>query len=148
MNKRDHIQNLYEIVQLLIQAKKHLEYSFKRCKKIDLASKHTEEQLIEFEALTSRFVRLVDMLIHKFFRSLDYVELIDGGTLIDVVNRAEKRGLIESALDFRAFKDLRNDIAHEYIAEKLSQLHGEVYSQVPYLLEIVQRSIDYSQKYL
>jgi len=37
------------------------------------------------------------LIICKIFRSIDAVELIDSGTLVDVVNRAEKRALIESS---------------------------------------------------
>ena len=50
------------------------------------------------ENLTSRFSRTIDLIVNKVFRSIDYVELEDSGTLIDVVNRAEKRELIHSAI--------------------------------------------------
>lgn len=147
MNINNHIKNLKDIVLRLKQAEKHLKFSYKRCSEIGLTGPHDEEQLVEFEALTSRFARLVDMLIHKLFRAIDTVELVDAGTLIDVINRAEKRGLIESGLELRALKDLRNEIAHEYLAEKLTLLHEEVYQSVPKLLTMITQSILYSQKY-
>ena len=50
------------------------------------------------ENLTSRYSRTIDLIVNKVFRSIDYVELEDSGTLIDVVNRAEKRELIHSAI--------------------------------------------------
>ncbi len=147
MNKRNHVKNLIDTLDQLNQAKKHLEISYKRCQKFGLESPQTEENLIEFEALISRFARLVDMLIHKVFRSIDAVELIDGGTLIDVINRAEKRGLIDSASEIRVLKDIRNDIAHEYLTEKLTTLHTEVYKSVPKILDTVKKTKEYAEKY-
>lgn len=147
MSKIDYIENLNNVVSQLKQAEKHLKVSYMRCQKIGLDGPHNEDNLIEFEALTGRFGRLVDMLIHKFFRSLDAVELVDGGTLIDTVNRAEKRGIIDSVAELRSLKDLRNDIAHEYLAEKLTLLHQEVYQAVPKLFTIIKNSLNYSKKY-
>jgi hypothetical protein len=40
---------------------------------------------------------MLDVILNKVFRSIDAIELEDGGTLLDVVNRAEKRGIIDSA---------------------------------------------------
>ena len=65
------------------------------------------------ENLTSRYSRTIDLIVNKVFRSIDYVELEDSGTLIDVVNRAEKRELIHSAMRIRELKDLRNGIVPE-----------------------------------
>jgi hypothetical protein len=148
MSKSNHIQNLSKIVKQLKDAEKHLKISYSRCQKIGLEGSSNEDHLIEFEALTGRFARLVDMLIHKFFRAIDTVELVDTGTLIDVINRAEKRGLIDSALEARTLKDLRNDIAHEYLTEKLTLLQTEVYQSVPKLLSMISNAIAYAQKYL
>jgi hypothetical protein len=43
------------------------------------------------EVLSARFVRTVDFFVHKFLRAADRHELIAEGTLIDTINRAEKR---------------------------------------------------------
>lgn len=148
MSKSNHIQNLGKIVKQLKDAEKHLKISYQRCQKMALKEFSDEDYLIEFEALTGRFARWVDMLIHKFFRAIDTVELVDTGTLIDVINRAEKRGLIDSAMEMRSLKDLRNDIAHEYLTEKLTLLQTEVYQSVPKLLSMISAGITYAQKYL
>jgi len=148
VNKKNYIENLNEVTLQLKQAEKHLKVSYNRCQKIGLKGPHNEDHLIEFEALTGRFARLVDMLVHKMFRSIDIVELADSGTLIDVINRAEKKGLIDSAQEVRSLKDLRNDIADEYITEKLTKLHEEVYQAVPKLLNMITNTVAYFQKYL
>lgn len=147
MNKQNYLENLRAVVSQVRQAEKHFKISYRRCEKIGLNGPHNEDNLIEFEALTGRFARLVDMLIHKLYRAIDVYELVDGGTLIDTINRAEKRGIVDHASEIRTLKDLRNDIAHEYLAEKLTLLHQEVYKYVPKLLALVDRSIVYSQKY-
>lgn len=138
-------EHLAETIDQLKDAAKHLAISLKRCSEIE--SNETEVALIEFEALTSRFARATDILIHKVYRTIDHIEFIDGGTLIDVMNRAEKRGLIDSIHEMRIFKDLRNDIAHEYIAERIQIVHQEVLQQIPKLLELIERAVSYCQKY-
>ncbi|MBA3236871.1 MAG: hypothetical protein H0T62_00785 [Parachlamydiaceae bacterium] len=87
------------------------------------------------------------MLIHKVYRSIDAVEFVEGGTLIDVMNRADKRKLIDSIQEMRILKDLRNDIAHEYISERIQFLHQEIFERAPKLLELVDRAVDYCRRY-
>jgi uncharacterized protein YutE (UPF0331/DUF86 family) len=65
------------------------------------------------------------------FRSIDAAELEDGGTLIDAVNRAEKRGIVESASRVRDLKDLRNDIVHEYETDDLRSLFRQTLEVTP-----------------
>lgn len=122
MTHKDHRNNLIEIIEQLQEAAEHLKISLQRCSAIEPHAKE-ENALIELEALTSRFARTIDMLVHKVYRSIDAVEFVEGGTLIDVMNRAEKRKLIDSVQEMRILKDLRNDIAHEYIAESIQLLH-------------------------
>ena len=98
----------------LKQARVHLDFSFQQIRGLSCDLTHlTEEELESVEAFCSRFARTVDLLVNKVLRSLDRVELVAQGTLIDVVNRAEKRGFIESAEDLREMKDIRNVIAHD-----------------------------------
>ena len=143
---KDQQANLIETIALLQEAAGHLKTSMQRCTAIVPGIKN-ENILIEFEALTSRFARAVDMLIYKVYRSIDAVEFVEGGTLIDVMNRADKRNLIDSIQEMRLLKDLRNDIAHEYLAERLQLLHQEVLQRTPKLLELVDRAVAYCKKY-
>lgn len=98
-----------------------------------------------FEALTGRFARVSDMLLQKFFRALDVVELSEGGTLLDVLLRAEKRGLVESADEFLEIRELRNEIAHEYAEEDLKSLFLSVYQNALKLIVIAERSLRYAK---
>ena len=138
MAQSDYQSHLMEIISQLQDAASHLGASWERCSIIEPQS-NDENALIEFEALTSRFARLTDFLINKVYRSIDAMEFVDQGTLIDVLNRADKRKLIDSLQEMRLLKDLRNDIAHEYLPERLQLLHQEVLSLTPKLLQLVQR---------
>lgn len=144
MTRKDRRENLTEIIEQLQEAAEHLRISLHRCIAIGINASG-EDALIEFEALTGRFARVADMLIHKIYRSIDVVEFVEGGTLIDVMNRADKRQLIDSIEEMRFLKDLRNDIAHEYIAERVQLLHEEVLEYSPKLLELVSRAVNYSK---
>ena len=108
----------------------------------------TPADLDALEALTGRYARVSDMILQKLFRGLDAIELEDQGTLLDALNRAEKRGLIDSAADFREIRELRNEIAHEYAQENLRPLFDNVLERTPALLEIIRRSSDYCRRYL
>lgn len=129
-------------VQMLQQAKGWLVKSYDRCKHCSLDGLD-EGSLVEFEALASRFGRVVDILIQKVYRSIDYVELETQGSLIDVVNRAHKRGIVNDVGVIREFKDLRNSIAHEYREVDLAALFGLILRLTPLLLEHVEKAEQY-----
>ncbi|MBA3602904.1 MAG: hypothetical protein H0W50_04525 [Parachlamydiaceae bacterium] len=145
---KDYTNNLKEILDQLQEAAKHLNISLQRSKTAKSGIGESENTLIEFEALTTRFAKVADMLIHKVYRSIDYVEFAEGGSIIDVMNRADKQNFIDSAQEMRILKDLRNDIAHEYITERIQLLHFEVLERTPKLLQLVNRALHYCKKYL
>jgi len=115
VSRHDAVENLLETMNLFANALSWLDRSYRLCQEIGIKPVYTDEEFDHFETLTSRYARVTDMLLGKVFRSLDRVEFIQGGTLIDVVNRAHKRNLIESVEQLRHLKDVRNEIAHEYV---------------------------------
>jgi len=62
--------------------------------------------------MTSRYARTTDVLINKTLRSLDAVEYIDGGTVIDATYNTEKRGIIMSWFKGSSLRD-DGDTIHE-----------------------------------
>ena len=98
------------------------------------------------EAFTSRFSRSVDLVTNKVLRSLDRVEMQHSGTLLDVVNRAEKRGFVESADQLREMKDVRNIIAHDYAGKRLPEIHAFCVQQKPIFDAICDRVIVHCQQ--
>ena len=135
-------------MNLFADALRWLERSHGFCQKIRIKDTYTDEEYDHFETLTSRYARVTDMLISKVFRSLDRVEFLQSGTLIDVVNRAHKRNLIDSVDQLRSLKDLRNDIAHEYAHGNLPELFKEVFAVIPILQDIATKTTDYARQYL
>ena len=91
------------------------------------------------EALTSRFARLCDLLVQRLFRTLDQVELADEGTMLDRLARAEKRGIITSVEEWRDLRELRNEIAHDYLIESSDRVLTEAHRRSSALLETVER---------
>lgn len=73
----------------LHNASKILRHSYDKCRRIGLQEGLNADELESFEALTSRFARLSDMIIQKMFRLLDHSELEESGTARDRINRAK-----------------------------------------------------------
>jgi len=50
--------------------------------------------------------------------------------------------------DVRSLSDLRNEIVHEYLDEKLIDSFSELLELTPKLIETIKNTIDYSKQYL
>ena len=70
---------------------------------------------------------------------IDSIDLEDQGTIRDRINRAEKKGLIESAEQFVLIRELRNTIAHEYDPIATEQIFLNVLVFCPALFDSVHR---------
>jgi hypothetical protein len=81
------------------------------------------------EAFVSRFGRLQDHLGEKLIPR--YAQLVgeQHRTQIDVLNFAERAGLLSSADDFLAARKLRNALVHEYMQDAQSFLDSLVLAQ-------------------
>lgn len=124
-----------------------LKRSYGICSGIGIKGDYSDEEFDDFENLTSRFARTIDLIVNKTLRSIDAVEFLDSGSVIDAANRAEKRGLIESVAHLRDLKDLRNEIAHEYETEDLRGLFGAVLAAVPEIFATAERIAKYCERY-
>ena len=100
------------------------------------------------ESLCARFGRDIDFLVRKVFRALDDAEFQPQGTLLDAVHRAHQRRLFEDLEAIREIKDLRNQIAHEYADEALTELFAEVLRLTPVLLQTMRNTLAYLDAYL
>lgn len=123
----------------------YLQYSMERCQ--DLIGQHglPPEQLERLESLTSRFARLADLLIQRIFRLVDEIELTGGGTVLDRIYRAEKRGW-GNAAELIRIRELRNLIAHEYATEKMLDVYSAVAVMSPVLLATVPRVVAFAER--
>lgn len=131
-----------ELARLQLAAD-HLQHSIERCRGLLGQEAWSPEQLERLESFTSRFAHLADLLTQRVFRLIDEIELIGGGSLLDRIYRAEKRGWVEAAQLIR-IRELRNLIAREYATEKMPEIHAAVAALAPTLLAAVPRVIAYA----
>jgi hypothetical protein len=129
------------------QSIKWLRRSYDICSGIGVKDEYREDEFDHFENLTSRYARTVDLLISKVLRSIDSVELINSGSIIDAANGAEKRGIVDSVSKLRELKDLRNEIAHEYETEDIRPLFSLALASSVSLFEIADKTAKYCEKY-
>lgn len=137
---------LKQNIEYLQRQLKWLIRSYELCKTTGLKSVYSESEFDNFETLSGRFARTIDFLVRKVFRSIDDLEFEPQGTLIDTVNNALKRNLIPDINLFNNMRDLRNEIVHEYLEEELASTFKDLLELTPYLIEIVNNTIQYSNK--
>jgi hypothetical protein len=141
------VELLKENIAALNLSLSRLMYSFEKCAAIGVKNAYSDDEFEAFEAMASRYARTTDMLVNKALRSLDAVEYIDGGTVIDAAHNAEKRGIAEVG-DLRKLKDLRNMIAHEYVTERIVRFFAKVFEFTPQLRAIIERFDEYCHRYI
>lgn len=120
----------------------HLAKSLDSCR--DIVDDAPDSQFSEdrVEAFTSRFARTADLLVNKALRTLDLFELEPSGSLLDVLNRAEKRRIIASAHDLRLIKNIRNMISHDYSGADMAETLALCRQWTPILLQAIE-SLDH-----
>ncbi|MBI3294979.1 MAG: hypothetical protein HYZ71_09650 [Deltaproteobacteria bacterium] len=125
------------IVGDLSKARGHLEYSFNKAKQIQLVPELDESSLECLESFASRFSRFSEIAVSKYFRSL-ILQKDPGfrGSVIDLLNQAEKFAWIDSAASWRRIRELRNVAAHDYTSEDFLKLYKELIALTPHLLAL------------
>jgi len=97
-----------------------------------------------------RFSKMQDTIGEKLFKLIvqDFVENIDTMTFIDVLNRLEKIGIIESSNDWQTLRKARNNIAHQYDDEpdEMAEAINRLFAQKEILLEVFKKIKDYYDK--
>ena len=147
MIQRDYILILHDTLQDLEESCHWLQRSYDICTALGLKESYNEDEFDAFETLTGRFARTCDLIVQKGFRSIDKVEFEDRGSLIDALNRAQKRGLIESIDEIRIARDLRNEIVHEYRRAGMQKLFESVLALTPGLFALLDRIREYCRQY-
>lgn len=96
---------------------------------------HLEERTVELlDQLLYRFTKLQDSMARRLLPALyQYVEETSEPTaFIDILNRLEALGFIESVERWQEFRTLRNNLTHDYPESRvqttttLNQLHAEL----------------------
>lgn len=134
--------NLIKIVQeevlLLQSALQSLLLSLHKCRQIGQKDDYTFEEQESFDSLTSKFNRTSDLYTQKVLRTTWMLMHEAFVPFIDMLNKAEKMGIVESADILIEIRDLRNQIAHEYIPQAIQELVPDVLELIPRLEENIQ----------
>lgn len=83
--------------------------------------------LDKLDAFRVRFADIQDIIGNKLFRGILLLEEEQPGSMIDTLQKMEKRGILQSAEEWRALREIRNTFSHDYPesvqerAEALSQ---------------------------
>lgn len=99
--------------------------SLEKCRVFDFESPLSFEVEESFDALTSKFARVSDIFTQKVLKSFVILTREDAPTFMDRMNLCEKLGVIPSAEDLIDIRDLRNQIAHEYLSNNLVEVYHE-----------------------
>jgi uncharacterized protein YutE (UPF0331/DUF86 family) len=148
MNKEE-FEYLNHLIETLSRAKSTLEYSYGICKTIGVKEEYDEDEQDRLESMSSKFARLTDLILKQVVKTIDILDLEDPpATMRDAINRAEKKGLISSALKFIEVRKMRNKIAHEYVEEDdLLAIYKFVLENTSVLFDAVERVKKYCKKY-
>src|SRR5210317_507888 len=131
------LAQLSENFVLLEKSMTALDYSYDKCNAIGEKGEYDLEQQESFEALTSRFARTSDILTQKVFKTLFILLQENTKTIIDAANLLEKLEVLESADDLLNVRELRNQIAHEYVESDVKALFFDVLRYVPEIKKII-----------
>jgi 23S rRNA U2552 (ribose-2'-O)-methylase RlmE/FtsJ len=131
------VVQLDEYLTILDKSLVALEYSYDKCNAIGEKEDYDLEQQESFEALTSRFARTSDILTQKVFKSIFILLQEDMKTIIDMANFLEKLEIVDNADDLLNIREIRNQIAHEYVEPDVKSLFRDVLHYVPQLKNII-----------
>ncbi|MCK9607904.1 MAG: nucleotidyltransferase substrate binding protein [Methylomonas sp.] len=121
--------NQLDIQQLTIAAQKYqkvfllLSASINKTSGFEVDKAYTADELEPFDALSDRFIRIVEVAI-KLFRTYEYyMQAQQSQTLRDSLHQMEKAGLISDIDIWLDMRDVRNRIVHDYIPEKIAEMY-------------------------
>ena len=139
---------LSENLMLLEKSMTALAYSYEKCDDIGEKEEYDLEEQESFEALTSRFARTSDILTQKVLKTLFILLQENIKTIIDAANFLEKLEVIEKADDLLNIREIRNQIAHEYVDSDIKALFFDVLRYVPEIKKIIKNVKAYYDKNL
>ena len=140
MREADLRRLLAEEAQALKQALPSFQKSLAKCASLSPSPRQSFEDEESFDALTSKFARVSDIFTQKVLKTFVALLREDAPTFIDRMNLCEKLGVIPSAAQMIAVRDLRNTIAHEYATDDLLEIYRDTVDLSPHLLEAIASS--------
>lgn len=105
--------------------------------------------LDKLDAFRVRFSDLQDIVGNKLFRGILLLEDEQPGTMIDILQKMEKRGLLHDVNAWRIMREIRNTFSHDYpesISEKAEAL-SQALTASTQLLTILDNIQHYLERY-
>ena len=121
--------------QLLDASIETLLLSVEKCRKIGIKQNYSFEEQESFDSLTSKFSRTSDVFTQKVIRTTWLLLHESFVPFIDMMNGCVKMGMLHAADEMIEIRDLRNQVAHEYIPDALRELVSEVMQLTDKLVE-------------
>lgn len=140
------IELLKEELELINRSIGTLKQSIEKCKTIISKKDYSFEEMESFDSLTSKFGRTSDLYMQKIIRTIWMLLHEPFVPFIDLLNKAEKIELIESADQLLEIRDLRNQITHEYIPEAITELIPDVIENCKTLLGNIHQTTRFVSK--
>lgn len=109
-----------------------------------------EDDLDKLDAFRVRFCDLQDTLGNKTFRSLLALEEERVESNLDILNKMEKRRILNSFEDWKSLREIRNLFSHDYpeTDEEKAESLNVAYENTLKLIVIVDTIIEYMKKTL
>jgi len=127
-------------VQLFIAVEKFqktcclLKASVKKTSGFDIKKTYSTDELESFDALSDRFIRIVERAIKLFRTYKYYLQAEQSQTLRDGLHPMEKLELISNIDIWLDMRDIRNKTVHDYLPEKIAEIYqlvrGEFYDEL------------------
>lgn len=113
----------------------------------------TDERIDIFDLFLARFGKLQDFLVSKLFRSAALASLEDihaDVSVLDMLRRMEKFGIIDSADSWLQLRMLRNAFAHEYLTDNaaIAENINKAFELAPLLTDAIKRAEDYFAEHI
>ena len=112
--------------QLLKVSLETLQLSVEKCRKIGIKQEYSFEEQESFDSLTSKFGRTSDLFTQKVIRTTWLLMHESFVPFIDMMNICVKMEMLHSTDEMIGIRDMRNQIAHEYIPDALREMVPEV----------------------
>ena len=149
----------------MTQQKERVERIIRECDKHVLRINDSTDQMkafmplnsVDYENLSALQIQIIDQFLFRFSKLQDSIgerlfkailtvldENIDNTPFIDILNRLEKIGILESVEEWRELRYIRNELSHTYDdSEEVVLSINKIFSKKDNLLSIYKKIKDY-----
>lgn len=119
-------EKVKEVIEKTLLAIQSFENILSKVKIYDEGTIYSETEIIEYDALTSRYQRALETLFY-FFKIFDYYNFqVEGNTARDILHSMEKFDLVKDTNDWINMRVERNKIAHIYLQNELGNICNKI----------------------